>query len=186
MNGLNKNMNKELRHNIDKWFNRNWNHYYNEVSTNIAKQQMNQYTQDLCIECYEAFMGKKEEQIQQMYDDDKILNFLLSCCSFQIKSGSSPFYMKYRKSRSKVIPEYYEGLKDPFEIDDISNDDRLKCVLKAIEEEQIDWYYGKLLELKFLKGMTYKQMMEIYGFSQISIRDHVQKALEEVRKICEQ
>jgi len=178
-------MTKENKTALDAWITKNWIYYQNEVRTNIAKSKMSGYAEDLCIVCYESLMNKPDEMIEQMLRDNKVIGYLLRCASFQIKSGTSPFYQQYRKHRVNTIaPEYYNELKEPYVNTDITNDDRWECVEKALSAGGIDWYYSKLLELKYLRGLTYKDITELYGFSQASLKKHVQEALKEVQKHC--
>ena len=170
---------------INNWFNRNWNHYQREVATNIAHSEMSEYSNDLCVQCFEEFMKKKTEQKQQMLDDDKILNFLLYCASFQIRSGTSPFYHRYRKHRANNIPDYFaENEQDAYELDDIEIDTFYQCMKEAMTEENIGWYYCKLLELKYIQQMTFKEIIDFYGVSEVTLKRDVSKALQAVRDYC--
>jgi len=176
---------QELKIKLDEWFTKNWNHFCNEVRTNIAWGKMEEYSNDLCIECYESFLNKPHEAKLQMYQDSKILNYLLYAASFQIRSGTSPFYNKYRKSRSNTAPAYYIDYESGgYELDDVGLDDMYKCVFDALENKEIDWYHCKLLELKYLKGWTKNEIVAYYDFSMASLNKHMNEALEAVREHC--
>ena len=174
-----------LQDNLNKWFNRNWKHYRNEVATNISKGIMSGYTDDLCIQCYEEFMKKKDEQKQQMLDEDKILNFLLYCASFQIRSGSSPFYNTYRRERKNHIPDYFaENERGGYELDDLDIDSYYGCMMEAMTEGNIGWYNCKLLTIKFLEGQSLKDISDQYGICISSLKKDIHSALDSVRDYC--
>jgi DNA-directed RNA polymerase specialized sigma24 family protein len=176
---------QELKIALDRWFNRNWNHFRNEVATNIANGQMSSYADDLCMVIFEAFIKKPHAQKLQMYQDNKILNWMLSAASFQIKSGSSPFYNIHRKKRAHAVPDYYITSDDSYSMDDETIEDLYNCMMECIEGEKIEWYYAKILELKYFRGMTKKEMKEQYGFSAASIHKHMAEAIDAVREYCE-
>lgn len=179
---------EELKIQLDKWFTENWEWYLNEVATNIAYGQMSEYSTDLALECYEGFMSKSDTEKEQMLRDGKIGNFLLYAASFQIRSGSSPFYRRMRKSNNKVVPYYIaenEG-KDMgvYNMHETSIDDLYTCMISAIKEESIGWYYSKLLELKYLKQMTYQELTKTYGVCITTVKRDIAEALNLVKQKC--
>ena len=180
-------MNQELRDKVNKWFERNWNHYLKEVRTNITKGIMAEYTDDICAFMYEEFMKQKPEKIEQMYDDGKILNWMLRGTSFQIRSSTSPFYSKYRKKRANMIPEYY-GDFGYDQHDNIELDDYYQCMMETLSEESevLDWYEKKLIDMKYLRQMPYQEIIDKYGFSQVSTRQHIAAALDKIEDYCNQ
>jgi len=180
-------MTEELRNKVNKWFTRNWNHYLNEVRTNITKGKMAEYTDDICAFMYTEFMKQSPEKIEQILEDGKILNWMLRSTSFQIRSGSSPFYSKYRKKRANMVPEYF-GESSYNQHDAVELDDYYQCMMECLSEENglLDWYEKKLIDMKYLKQMTYNQIVETYGFSLISTKRHLTKALDKIEKHCNQ
>lgn len=179
----------ELHIKLNQWFQDNWEHYRSEVGKNIAWGQMSEYKDDLCIQCYEDFMNKKEEAKLQMYQDDKILNFLLYCASFQIRSGQSPFYKNYRQGRVKHIPEYFaeneqRNKGEGYELDDVTLDDYYQCAMKYSKEEHVGWYYAKLIELKYLQRMSFQDIAEKYGMPMSTLKRDTKLALEAVKQKC--
>jgi len=179
-------MTEALRNKVNKWFERNWSHYLNEVRTNITKGIMSDYTDDICAFMYTEFMKQKPEKIEQMLDDDKVLNWMLRSTSFQIKSSSSPFYTQYRKKRSGMVPTYF--IEDSYDSQAVEMDDYFQCMMETLSEESdlLDWYEKKLIDMKYLKQMTYQQIVDAYGFSQISTKKHLNKALDKIEKYCNQ
>jgi len=180
-------MNQELRDRVNKWFAKNYEYYLNEVRTNITKGIMSDYTDDICAFMYEEFCKQKPEKIEQMLNDDKVLNWMLRGTSFQIKSKSSPFYSKYRKKRAGMVPTYFAE-SSYNQHDAVELDDYYICTMECLEEENdlLDWYEKKLIDMKFMKQMTYQQIVDAYGFSQISTKKHLQIALNKIETYCNQ
>ena len=177
---------EELKIKLDRWFSRNWDHYCSEVRKNIANGQMSQHADDLSVLIYEEFMKKPHAQKLQMYQDNKILNWMLRAASFQIKSGSSPFYRLHRKHSVKHIPSYFaenEG-KAITKEGEWNNDDAWLCVKEAMTEDNIGWYYSKLLDMKFIQQMTYTDMCEKYGFAINTLKKDIKRALEAAKQHC--
>ena len=87
---------------INRWFSQHFSHLQKEVKTKIAIDGMSQYADDLLSICTESFLTKSPAQRQQMLDDDKIENYILFCCGFQIKSANSLFYNQFRKHKMSV------------------------------------------------------------------------------------
>jgi len=178
-------MTEELRDRVNKWFKRNYSHYLNEVRTNITKGIMSDYTDDICAFMYTEFLKQSPEKIEQMLDDDKVLNWMLRATSFQIKSKSSPFYTKYRKKRAGMVPTYFAE-SSYHQHDAIELDDYYLCMMECLEEENdvLDWYQKKLIDMKYLKQMTYQQIVESYHFSLLSTKKHLNEALDKIEEHC--
>lgn len=179
---------QELDYRIDNWFSRNWDYYVNEVATNICTGKMAQHTGDLCIHCFEEFSKKTDAQKQQMLDDNKIINFLLFCASFQLRSSTSPFYAKYRKKSMDKIPLYDNTASGAYynQHDRVTIDDYYECMMECLGEdsEVIDWYEKKILSMKYLDKKTYIELVNEYGFSQASLKTHIQTAQNKIEKYC--
>ena len=171
---------------LDTWFNRNWKKYRSEVGKNIAKDGMFQYRDDLCVECFEAFTSRTMENKMQMYNDDKILHFLLRCASLQIKSGTSPFYSKYRKKRMHQVPDYYIPMEGGYDPHEDTLDEMYECVMNALEDESIDWYLRRILKMKYIEGLTYSEITEKYGIHNHSMKKHIDEAIDAIRNACKE
>jgi hypothetical protein len=59
------------------------------------------WADDLLAMCIEMFFEKKTDYIWKVYQDGKLENFITFMMGFQLKSGSSRFYHKYRKASEK-------------------------------------------------------------------------------------
>ena len=187
---MTKDKEEELNILLNQWFADNWEHFTSEVKKNIAHSQMAPYAMDLCVLMYEEFMRKPYKNKLQMYQDSKILHFLLYAASFQIRSGQSPFYKQYRSHRVKHIPHYFAENEEReknngYYIDEVKLDDYYECAMEAIKEEYLGYYHAKLIELKFLQNKTYKDICEYYDIPILSLKRDLTAALDIVKKYCE-
>lgn len=178
-------MTEELKNKVDEWFARNWNHYVSEVRKNIAKGIMADYCDDLCAFMYEEFLKQKPEKVEQMLNDGKVLNWMLRGTSFQLKSGSSPFYTKYRKKRAGMVPTYF-GESGYNQHDAVELDDYYLCTMECLEgkNDVLDFYEKKLVEMKFIRQMTFQQIIDSYGFTHTSTKRHITEALKKIETYC--
>lgn len=67
------------------------------------------WADDLLAMCIEMFLEKTTDYIWKVYQDKKLENFITFMMGFQLKSGSSRFYHRYRKHRDKsreLLPNY--------------------------------------------------------------------------------
>lgn len=169
----------ELNDALNRWFTRNYEHLRNEVSNNIANGQMNDYCDDLLNICIESFWGRSYESKLQIFQDNKIENFLLRCCSFQLKSGTSPFYHQYRKYYN------YNGYL-PYFMDAEDETDESNELYKCMKEEMknLNWYETKLIQLKFYDKMSYKQIYQIHGLPITTLKREIQLVLDKIKNKC--
>lgn len=64
---------------------------------------------DLLAMCIEMFLEKTTDYIWKVYQDKKLENFITFMMGFQLKSGSSRFYHRYRKAIEKsrdLLPNF--------------------------------------------------------------------------------
>jgi len=177
-------MTEELRNKVNKWFEKNYEYYLNEVRTNITKGKMAMFSEDLAVFMYMEFMKQKPEKVEQMYNDGKIMNWMLRGASFQIKSSSSPFYTKYRKKGAKNVPEYFADLG--YDSQAIELDDYYQCAMEVYHSNKLDFYQREIINLKFIKQKTYNEMVSEYGFTSVSLKRHLNEALGIIRDYCNQ
>jgi hypothetical protein len=172
-----------LKAKIDKWFSQNYSYLQKEVKGKIAVDSMSEYAGDLLSVCTESFLTRSPEQQQQMLDDDKIGNYILYCCGFQLKSGSSPFYNQFRKHKFSVRSGW-EGLDDRSYERDLQLDETelYQCYKQARSE--MHWYYNKLLEMKWDDGLSYAQIREKTGITLNSVQKDISLAYNIIRQKC--
>ena len=175
---------KELDIEINKWFSVNYQHLRNEVSNNIANAGMSDYCDDLLNICVLSFLNRSFESKLQMLQDNKIENFILRCCSLQIKSGTSPFYHTYRKHYTHHQP-YAEFVHDDMVIDepyDNSGETLRGCV--NIEISKLNWYEARLIELKFYEKMTYDEINKTFRLPLSTLKTEYKRIFEKIKNKC--
>jgi len=173
-----------LNEKINRWFSQHFSHLQNEVKTKIAVDGMKEYADDLLSVCTESFLTKTPAQKQQMLDDDKIENYILYCCGFQIRSGNSPFYNQFRKHKMRSRSGMVEFENTPFTPDQQIEDTELYQCYKQTRSE-LHWYYNKLLSMKWDDDLTYKQIREKTGITLNSIQKDISLAYNIIRERCQ-
>jgi len=164
---------------IHNWFNANYDHLRREVRTKIANGQMSGYADDLLQLVIEYFLNKPEEQQMQMLRDNKIKNFIVRTAALQIKSGSSPFFRKFR--------EYYtkNGYLAPA-IHDVSPIEPEFNIIDCIEQEMknLNWYENRLIQLRFFEGMSMRKIIKKYGLPKNTMSAEYEKVFDKLRCAC--
>lgn len=166
---------------IHKWFNENYNHLRNEFKTKIANGQMSQYADDLLQFIIESFLQKPIEQQEQMLRDGKIKNFLVKAAALQIKSGSSPFFRRYR--------EYYSrngylnvGMHEDWTGSKTDEFDMIGCI--EDEMKNLNWYENQLIQMRFFQGMSMRQIIKKYNLPKNTMSGEYEKIFDKIRCEC--
>lgn len=149
--------------------------------------------EDLLQFCLSEFLTKKslDYQYKVCVIDNKITNYMGRSMSLNLKSTSSPFWNKYRKSgynsRGVYLVEYdnfetYDW-EEPVDLDmELKDMNPLECVYWALE--QIDFYHRALLDDYYLKDMTYKDIRKKYGIPLHHIRKDINKGVKLLQEHC--
>lgn len=164
---------------IHIWINANYDHLRSEFKSKIATGQMAGYSDDLLQLVIEYFLNKPEEQQMQMLRDNKIKNFIVRTAAFQIKSGSSPFFRKfreyYRRNGYLQASKHEGGIVEP-EFD----------MIGCIEEEMknLNWYENRLIQLRFFEGMSMRQIIKKYNLPKNTMSSEYEKVFDKIRCAC--
>lgn len=180
-------MNKEIKRRLDKWVSENYEKVRKEIATNIAYGKMGDYADDLYHHILSDLYKVKDEQLKDMLDNDRVIGWILRSSSLQIRSGSSPFYHKFRKhkmgARSGIIDSnsgntYDEGYYMP----DGENEELMDCFDRA--HSQLHWYLQTIFNQKFKEGKTLQEIYEYYNITKTHLVKDLNKAINEIRDIC--
>lgn len=172
---------EELDRGINEWFGKNYLYLRREISNNICKDGMNDYTDDLLQYMVMWFLERSDEQKEQMLRDGMIENYILRGASIQLKSSTSPFYSKIRKFKMSVREG--EGLPDgEYENDSYENDPLYQCMMRELDN--MHFYYKTLIEDKWMNGMTLNQMRDKYNITLSSLSKDLKIAYEIIRTKC--
>jgi len=173
---------EEIDKGVNEWFRKNYLYLRREISNNICKDGMNDYTDDLLQYMVLWFLERPDEQKEQMLNDGTIMNYLLRGASIQLKSNTSPFYSKVRKF--KMSARDGDGLPEGLdENDSFENDPLYQCMMREIDN--LHFYYRTLIEDKWMKGLTLGQMREKYNITLSSLSKDLKVAYAIIREKCE-
>ncbi len=181
---MERNMNKETKNRIDKWVSERYEWYLGEVSKNIAKGKMNQYSHDLVIHMIETLYTQSEEKINQMIDDDMLGRWLLIGASQQLRSSTSPFYRIYRQEKSWARESGMEGsFSNIFERPETVYDDSLMECMKE-EWEELNFYDKEIMTKYWMDEQSLQQIHEYYGITKLSLTRDINRVINQIREKC--
>lgn len=177
-------MTKETKNRIDKWVGERYEWLLGQISTNIAKGQMEQHAGDLTIHMIETLYSQPEEKIIQMLDDDKLGWWLLVGASQQLRSSTSPFYRLYRKEKSWSRED---GLSTSFNSifdrpDEEYDDSLMECFQK--EFENLHWYLKTIMRKYWYEGYTLQEIHNHYNISKRHLTKDLNTAINQIRERC--
>lgn len=160
----------ELDREINKWFNKNYKSLISQVKNNIAKDGMSMYAEELLSHVILWTLERSDEMKEQMLRDNKLENYILRTCSLQLRSSTSPFYREARRFKMSAR----SGVSEIDDIEDegitsLESNPQYNCMMREIPK--LHWYYQKLIEEKWMNGLTYQQMRIKYGITLSSLKD---------------
>lgn len=115
---------------INEWLQNN----YQQLVINCRKVCKNGYKfwgEDLLPFIIQEFLEKSTEYQLKVLADGKVEHWITNAMSFQLKSSTSPFYLKYR---AQLINERSDGLVDIAEEKYDSKEEILKCIEDTINK----------------------------------------------------
>jgi RNA polymerase sigma factor (sigma-70 family) len=170
---------EEIDEALSQEISKRYNWIKHQVKTNIAKGGMNDYSDDLLHHIILDLYKKTPEYKLNLLQNEKVENWILVACGFQLRSGSSPFYREHRRhklqSRSGAMPEII--------VEDVDGKDEMYlCLIQAIEK--LDVYKKTIIQKKFFDNWTYDQISEHYQISKTHLIRDTKKAVKEIRQYC--
>jgi len=174
---------EQLNKEINKWFDKNYNSLLHQVKTYICKDGMSMYSEELLSHVILWTLERSHDMKAQMLADNKLENYILRTCGLQLRSSTSPFYREARRFKmsarsgvSVVEDLEYEGISS------VEGNPQYQCMMK--EMQNMHWYYQKLLEEKWINGLTLQDMRIKYGITLASLRHDLNLAYDIIRKKC--
>lgn len=178
-------MTKETRRRLDKWVGKKYEWIRGEIGRNIAKGQMNQYTDDLTIHMIQTVYTQNEDKIIQMLDEGKLEWWLLTGASMQLRSSTSPFYRTYRQHKSWAREDGYEGsFVSIFDRPDEPYDDSL---YECFQEQwaNLHFYQKAIMEKYFFEEWPLQKIFEYYNISKRHLVKDINTTINQIRKACQ-
>jgi hypothetical protein len=175
---------EELNREINKWFSKNYNSLISQVKQHICKDGMRMYADELLSHVILWTLERSHEMKEQMLRDNKLENYILRTCGLQLRSSTSPFYREARRFKMSAR----SGVAEIDDIEDegissVEGDPQYQCMVR--EMKNMHWYYQKLLEEKWINGLTYQDMRIKYGITLASLRHDLNLAYDIIRKKCQ-
>jgi len=167
-------------------------------SKQVAGYNYSKYGQDLLAFTISEFLTKKDisYQYKVAVQDDKLLNYIGRAMSLGIKSHTSPFWIKYRRDMYNARGIYevdYEGSNgkpikyEPEFIDenfDVSKQYKSPTDCMEYAVEQLDFYYGALIEQYYYQGKTLQQISDYYNIPKYSVQQDLKAARKIIKEHC--
>lgn len=182
-------MTKEQK--INKWVSENYRWLDGQVSKNIAKSQMSEFSGDLLHHIILDLYNLPEAKIDQMIEDEKLKWYVLRGAGLQLRSKTSPFYRIHRRTRMESRENYVGGegqwnnssmgildsVYEPYQHDELWD-----CFQREVEN--LHWYQKHLVNRYFIENWTLQQLFETYNISKTHIIKDINTALDTIREKC--
>jgi len=152
-----------------------------EIKTNICKDQMREYGEELLHFMIIELFNKSPEYKQQLINDKKVQYWLLTSSGLQLRSSSSPFYRLIRETRGYSDGGEEDGVLDLITYEPLDTE-LYDCFLQAMDN--LDFYQRKLVEEKYLNELSFKDISIKYQIGLNHIKADLYKALEKMRIFC--
>lgn len=171
---------------LDKFIEKEYRWIEREIKNNIAKNQMTDYADDLIQEMMIQLYNMKEEKVEQLLDNGKLKWYILSGAGMQLRSSTSPFYLKIRKHKMYARENGLEGSdKNMFETGAIYEEyeEELYTCFKY-ELENLHWYSKTILKEYWLEGHTLESLRIKYGISKRHLTKDINAAMKTIQENC--
>lgn len=171
---------------LNEWVSREYEWLRREITSNIAKGGMKEYADDLLHHIIIDLYKMDSTKISQMLDDGKLKWYVLRGASLQLRSGTSPFYKTHRKDRMTArsgMLEEYSIYTQPEVFKEEDNEELTECLQRAID--QLHWYHKELFTKKFKQGWTLEEIHKHYNIGKRHLIKDLNKAINEIRSICD-
>jgi len=171
---------------IDQWFKNN----YNQLLINTKKvttTRFNMFGIDLLTHIVQDFLSKSIEDQYIILDEGNLENYLTKNMSLQIKSSSSPFYYKYRKS-TMAIRELLPIDYSRYDNNDLNEEDKnlqhklIDCIKQEIE--LLNPYERELINQKLANGEKYEDLWKKWKISKSHLVNDLKIIKHNIRCNC--
>ena len=175
-----------IKNKLDRWVEEWYEWLKREISRNIAKGIMSEYSEDLLHHLIIDLYKLPDEKLNQMIDDDKLRWFTLRAAGMQLRSSTSPFYRIHRRekmnSRENGLPgsdkNIFDGIYEPYE------DGLYECFQR--EMGNLHFYHKALMDKYWIEGWTLTQVYKHYNISKSHIIKDLNEAMTTIRTKCNQ
>ena len=177
---------QDTKRRIDKWVEEKYEWLEYEISTNICKGRMSEYSGDLLVHMLEYIYNMDDDKVNQMLDDGKLEWWLLVGAGRELRSGNSPFYRKYRKEKmqsrenglSGSHSNIFDGVYEEYD------EELYDCFKEAYDD--LHFYQKALMDKYFYQEMSLQQIHEHYSISKRHLINDINAAINIIRDKCKE
>jgi len=142
---------------------------------------------DLLSMCIDMFLEKDTNYIWKVYKDGKLENFITYMMGFQLKSGSSRFYHRYRKEaeKSRELLPNYELRQQRVEFNHAFADEPTEiysCMQSVIKD--LNPYQKMIVNEMIIDGNNYKVTSEKYNINYYSLKKDYEQIKALIKNKC--
>lgn len=177
-------MTKDTKRRVDKWIEEKYKWLEGEISTNIAKGRMSEYSGDLLVHMIESVYKMDDDKVNRMLDNNKLGWWMLVGAGRELRSSTSPFYRTYRREKMNARENGYPGShKNIFDGVWEEYDETLyECFKEAYND--LHFYQKALMDKYFYEGMSLQQIHEFYSISKRHLINDINAAINIIRDKC--
>ena len=176
-----------IKDRLDQFISKEYRWIEKEVKANIAYGQMADYADELIQEMILQLYEMKEERIEELLNNGKLKWYILSGAGMQLRSSTSPFYLKVRKHKSYAREFGLVGSdSNIFERVDDTEELSTECYFSCMEREieNLHWYLRTLIKAYWLEGKHLEDLHQKYGISKAHLTKDLNTALLTIRENC--
>jgi len=156
------------------------------VNKNICtSSQMKEYLYDLVSHMIESLYKAPESVQIDLINNGKIRNWLLKGASLQLRSKTSPFYIRYRKHKMYAREQGLEGSdKNIFERPVEEYDEGLYECFRE-QYDNLHFYQRAIMDKFWIEGMSLTEVHKYYNISKNHLVKDINKVLNQIRQACQ-
>ena len=171
---------------LNKWVSENYEWLRTQVNTNIAKDLMSGYGDDLLHHILLDLYNLPEHKLDQMLEDKKLKYYVLRGAGIQLRSSTSPFYRIHRKeryqSREMGLPESDSNIFETGEVYEEYEENLYQCFHQELEN--LHWYLKVMVTHYFIDQWSIKQIYQHYNIPKKHVINDINRALDVIREKC--
>ena len=176
-----------IKDRLDKFVREEYEWLDKEIRANIAINQMKDYADDLIKEMIIQLYNMNEEKIEKLLDNGKLKWYILSGAGMQLRSSTSPFYLRIRKhksfARENGLPGSNSNIFDTGEVYEEYDESLYQCFKR--EMENLQWYQKTIMDEYWFQNMTLEEMRAKYNISKRHLVKDLNQAIYDIREACE-
>lgn len=172
---------------VNKWIEENYKWFKGEVSRNIAKNQMNQYVDELVHEIILSLYKITPAKWVDIENGSGIRAYCLSAASLALRSNTSPFYRLIRREKMQArefgLPGSESNIFETGETYEPYDESLYQCFQR--EYANLHWYLKTLVDRYWFQKWNLTDLHNHYGISKRHIVKDLNEAIYIIREKCD-